>query len=142
MFHFRPFENFVLYLRADITQLLQYGRLLFPFGGFAGVLREGLRQRIGIAGFEEDHIFWSVLVLHLFDCVIHTVFPGDFLEIPDVRIVAFDGGYALILPNQLFHGLLAVGDDGTITLFVFSVFKVFADRRFENPSGQLCCRDG
>ena len=125
--------------RNQVPEQLSHGRLFRTFSRFSGVLRERLCQRIGITRFEEDHIFRLALVLHLFDGIIDTVFPGDFLEIPDMRIVAFDGGHALILPDQLFHGLLAVGDDGPFfCLPVFVVGEVFADRRTKDPSGQLC----
>ena len=123
-------------------QFLQYGRFLFPFGGFASILRERLRQRIGIPCFEEDHIFRLVLRPDFFDGVVNTVFPRDPLKIFDVRIVAFDGGDTLILSDELSDRLFSVRDYRFFALFVLPVVKIFRNYRPEQPSGQLCRTDG
>ena len=103
-------------------QLLEVGQPLKHRGPgrfldtLSGVLVECGVERVRIAGFEENQELGRVAAPVPFDGVVNAIFPGNPFKFPDRGVGQLNVGHALILPNELFHRLLAVRRDSAFAL--------------------------
>ena len=134
----------------ELTQFLQYGRafrFLRLFHLFAGVFGKGSGQRIRIPPFEENQVLGRRAAAVFFHGIIHAVLPGNLLKLPDGGIGDLDVGYALVLADQLLHGLLTVRNHGSVPaslllqLLFLAVSHVLGNSGLKQPPGELCAAD-
>ena len=111
---------------------------------FPGVLGKSSGQGIRVPTLEKDQVLgWGAAAV-LLHRIVHAVFPRDLLKLLDGGVGDLDVGNALILADQLFHRLLAVGNHGGIPAFLLlqllflAVGKVLGDGGFHQPPGKLC----
>ena len=140
----------MFYQFFELAQLCQHGRALGFLrlsDLFPGVLGKSSGQGIRVPTLEKDQVLgWGAAAV-LLHRIVHAVFPGDLLKLLDGGVGDLDVGNPLVLTNQLFHRLLALGLHRRVTaslllqLLFLAVGKVLADGGFEQPAGELCSAD-
>ena len=78
--------------------------------------------------FKENQVLGRRGAAVLFHRIVHAVLAGDALKVLDGRVVDLDVGDALVLPDELLHGLLALGGDGGIPAAL--LFQLFSPLRW------------